>query len=107
MPGSNSGKRDVVILFDFRRYQDDIVRFADIASGAGATLIVFTDRWMSPASNAARLVFALPVAGPSIYDSALAPLMCIEALVAALARRIGAEAEARISRAQTLYDRLD
>lgn len=100
------GKRDIVIVFDFRRYQDDIVRFAQIAAEAGATLVLFTDRWMSPASGDAQFVFALPVASPSIYDSALAPLMCVEALVGALARRLGPDAAARIARAQGLYDRL-
>lgn len=104
--GLELGKRDVVIVFDFRRYQDDVISFAEIAAECGATLIVFTDRWMSPASTHAKYVFALPVAGPSIYDSALAPLMCVEALVAALARRLGPRAEQRIAMAQSLYDRL-
>lgn len=104
--GLELGKRDIVIVFDFRRYQDDIVRFSRIAAEAGATLIVFTDRWMSPACSDAHFVFALPVASPSIYDSALAPLMCVEAMVAALARKLGPDAEARIARAQGIYDRL-
>lgn len=99
-------KRDVLVVFDFRRYQGDIVDFARIAAEAGATLVLFTDRWMSPASGVAQFVFALPVASPSIYDSALAPLMCVEALVGALARKLGPDAEARIARAQGVYDRL-
>lgn len=100
------GKRDIVVVFDFRRYQDDLVVFAKLAAEAGATLVVFTDRWLSPASAQARYVFALPVASPSIYDSALAPLMYVEALVAALAHRLGPQAEKRIAEAQTLYDKL-
>lgn len=104
--GLELGRRDIVIAFDFRRYQDDVVRFAALAAEAGSTLVLFTDRWMSPASAQAHYVFALPIASPSIYDSALAPLMCVEALVAALARKLGAAAEARIARAQDLYRRL-
>lgn len=104
--GLELGKRDILIVFDFRRYQDDIVGFARIAAEAGSTLVLFTDRWMSPASSLAKFVFALPVASPSIYDSALAPLMCVEALVGALARKLGPDAAARIARAQDLYDRL-
>jgi DNA-binding MurR/RpiR family transcriptional regulator len=100
------GRRDVVIVFDFRRYQQNVVRFAEVVAETEATLIVFTDRWMSPASLHARHVFALPVAGPSVYDSALAPLMCIEAITSALARKLGSDAEARIAEAQSLYDRL-
>ena len=99
-------RRDVVIVFDFRRYQADVVRFAELAAEAGATVVLFTDRWMSPASAVAKFVFALPVASPSVYDSALAPLMCAEALVAALAKKLGPDAEARLARANALYDRL-
>ncbi|HZY67657.1 MAG TPA: MurR/RpiR family transcriptional regulator, partial [Devosia sp.] len=87
------GRRDVIVLFDFRRYQENIVRFAEVVAETDATLVVFTDRWMSPASLNARYVFSLPVASPSIYDSALAPLMCVEAVVASLARRLGQTAE--------------
>lgn len=100
------GRRDIVVLFDFRRYQQNLIHFAEIVAETEATLVVFTDRWMSPASMHARHVFTLPVAGPSLYDSALAPLMCVEALTSALAQRLGAKAEARMARSQTLYARL-
>jgi DNA-binding MurR/RpiR family transcriptional regulator len=100
------GRRDVVVVFDFRRYQDEIIRFAESVAAAGATLVVVTDTWRSPAASHARHVFALPVASPSIYDSALAPVMCVEAIVARLAERMGPKAAARIAEADRLYARL-
>lgn len=99
------GKGDVVVVFDFRRYQDDIIHFAERAREAGATLIVFTDKWLSPAARRARYVFALPVASPSVYDSALAPIMCVEAIVTRLAEHMGAKAGARIAEVDALYNR--
>ena len=100
------GKRDIVVVFDFRRYQEDVIRFAEHARAAGATVIVITDKWLSPAASHARYVFALPVASPSIYDSALAPVMCVEAIVARLADRMAKRAGDRIAEVETLYNRL-
>jgi DNA-binding MurR/RpiR family transcriptional regulator len=99
-------RRDIVVAFDFRRYQEEIVRFAEGAAAAGATLVVVTDKWRSPAASRARHVFALPVASPSVYDSALAPVMCVEAIVARLAERMGSRAAERIAEADRLYGRL-
>ncbi|MCB1446519.1 MAG: MurR/RpiR family transcriptional regulator [Rhizobiaceae bacterium] len=99
-------KRDVVIVFDFRRYQENIVNFAGLAADAGATLVVITDKWQSPCAKRAQHVLALPVASPSIYDSALAPILCVEALVALLAERLGPVTEEHTGRVDTLYRQL-
>lgn len=99
-------KRDVVIVFDFRRYQENIINFAGLAADAGATLVVITDKWQSPCAKRAQHVLALPVASPSIYDSALAPVMCVEALVALLAERLGPVTEQHTARVDTLYRQL-
>lgn len=99
-------KRDVVIVFDFRRYQENIVNFAGLAADAGATLVVITDKWQSPCAKRAEHVLALPVASPSIYDSALAPIMCVEALVALLAERLGDVTEEHTERVDALYRQL-
>ncbi len=42
------GPRDVLVAFDYRRYQHDTVRLAMIAKRQGATLIAFTDPYLSP-----------------------------------------------------------
>jgi DNA-binding MurR/RpiR family transcriptional regulator len=99
-------KKDIVVVFDFRRYQDNVIEFATIAREAEATLIVFTDKWQSPAAKLADHVFALPVAGPSVYDSALATVMCIEALISRLAEGLGNRAERRVARIEELHGRL-
>jgi len=99
-------KKDIVVIFDFRRYQDNVIEFAGLAHEAGATLVVFTDKWQSPAAKLAHHVFALPVAGPSVYDSALATVMCVEALISRLAERLGASAERRVARIEELHGRL-
>ncbi len=99
-------KRDVLVLLDFRRYQENLHEFARSARDAGATLVVVTDKWQSPCAGLAQHVFAIPVAGPSVYDSALAPVMCVEALTSRLAERIGERAKKRIASMEKLYERL-
>ncbi len=99
-------KHDIVIVFDFRRYQDDINQFAKLACRAGATLVVFTDQWQAPCCKYAQSVLALPVAGPSVFDSAIAPMVCVEALIAYLAELLENRAKECIEQAEWLYRQL-
>ncbi len=100
------GKRDVVFVFDFRRYQLNIRRFAQEAAATGASLVLFTDRWRSPCARHANHVLALPVASPSVFDSGLSALLCLEALIASLAERLDKTGERRIARIEALYGRI-
>jgi len=97
------GRRDIVVAFDFRRYQADVQSFVGKAAEAGAQVVLVTDRWQSPCAARAAHVLALPVASPSLFDSGLAPLMCLEALLARLAERLGDQGAARIARIEALY----
>ncbi len=56
------GSKDVLIVFDIRRYQDDVVRFSNEAAAQGADIVLFTDQWLSPIAAVARHVFALRTA---------------------------------------------
>ncbi|TIW72703.1 MAG: MurR/RpiR family transcriptional regulator, partial [Mesorhizobium sp.] len=48
------GKRDVLVIFDIRRYQDSLVRFAETAHQRGVQIVLFTDQWLSPIARFAR-----------------------------------------------------
>ena len=54
------GKRDVLLVFDIRRYQDSLVRFAEKAHQRGVQIVLFTDQWLSPIARFARHVVAGP-----------------------------------------------
>ena len=97
-------RRDIVVVFDFRRYQNRLETFAKHVSESGATIILVTDQWQSPIRKMADHVLAVPVESPSTFDSGLAPVMCIEALVDDVARKLEAQVAARISKFETLYD---
>lgn len=76
------GRRDLVIGFDYRRYQRDVVEFLAQSAGTGARVILFTDRWQSPAAAHAGLSFTCPVEVSSPYDTMVPALAQLEALVA-------------------------
>jgi DNA-binding MurR/RpiR family transcriptional regulator len=90
------GRRDVLMVFDIRRYQEDVVALAREAARRGATVICFTDRWLSPATRVARHVVAARCAVPSNWDSSLAILAVVEALLAKLTRETWESAKPRI-----------
>lgn len=92
------GRRDVVVAFDFRRYQDDTVEFGMIAKDQGATVILVTDPWLSPLAGRADVVIPCSVQAPSPFD-ALTPAMAVtEAMIAAIVDRLGDQPRERINR---------
>jgi DNA-binding MurR/RpiR family transcriptional regulator len=98
------GKRDVVVIFDIRRYADDIAAFAERAAKRGATVALFTDQWLSPVSRVARHVLPAHVVAPSVWDSSAGLLLLVEAVLAAVAQELGAAARNRLSAIETLRE---
>ncbi|TIT29300.1 MAG: MurR/RpiR family transcriptional regulator, partial [Mesorhizobium sp.] len=82
------GKRDIVVLFDIRRYQADIIKTARIASQKGCTVVLFTDQWMSEASEVATHVFRARVGTSSPWDSLLGLNAIVETVALSLDRRL-------------------
>ncbi|MBN8999691.1 MAG: MurR/RpiR family transcriptional regulator, partial [Rhizobiales bacterium] len=79
-------RRDVVMLFDIRRYSADLLVFAEQAAARGAAVVLVTDQWMSPISRVARHVLPAHVAAPSVWDSGAGLLLIAEALLAEVAK---------------------
>ena len=96
------GKRDVVVLFDIRRYSPDLAAFAERAIERGATIVLVTDQWLSPISRVAAHVLPAHVAVPSIWDSSGGLVLIVEATLAALARELGPKARDRLATLEKL-----
>ena len=77
-------RKDVVVAFDYRRYQRDTVRFGVTAKQQGAKVVLFTDPWLSPLASSADVVLQTSVTAPSPFDSLVPAMALVEALVAAL-----------------------
>jgi DNA-binding MurR/RpiR family transcriptional regulator len=99
------GRRDVLAVFDYRRYQRDTISFAQRASEQGARIILFTDPWKSPIAALADITIAAPVEVTSPYDSMVPALAQIEALIAALVARVERQAKGRIKHLEDLRRR--
>jgi DNA-binding MurR/RpiR family transcriptional regulator len=96
------GSRDVLFLIDIRRYQDDLVDLAAEAAKRKVTTILLTDQWLSPVARTARHVLPARVAVPSAWDSNVALMALIEALIAEVTSRRGPESRARMAAIEAL-----
>jgi DNA-binding MurR/RpiR family transcriptional regulator len=84
------------VVFDYRRYQPDTIECARLAAGRGCSVVLFTDPWLSPASAFSRQVLVTSVETVGPFDSLVGAMAVVEALVAAVLRRLGPRAEARM-----------
>ncbi len=98
----DAGRRDVLVAFDYRRYQRDTIQAARVAAGRGAAVVLFTDPWLSPASASARCVLVTSVSTVAPFDSLVGAMALVEALVAAVLARAGEQAQVRMRRLEGL-----
>jgi DNA-binding MurR/RpiR family transcriptional regulator len=90
------GRRDIVILFDIRRYQGDIVTTARLAAERGCTIILFTDQWLSEAAEVSTHVFRAKVDALSPWDSLLGLNAIVETIAFALDVRLWSVVQPRL-----------
>ena len=63
------GRKDVIVAFDIRRYQEDVIALCETAARQGATVVLLTDPWLSPIARVASHVLPAHVTAPSNWDS--------------------------------------
>ena len=100
-------RRDVVILFDIRRYQADTIRTAEIAKARGAVVALLTDQWMSEAAEVADLVFRARVDVLSPWDSLVGLIALVEAIALSIDSRQWPVARARFETIEALRSKLE
>jgi DNA-binding MurR/RpiR family transcriptional regulator len=83
-------KGDVLVVFDYRRYQADTIESARVASSQSCNVILFTDPWLSPASAFARQVIVTSVYTIGPFDSLVGAMAVVEGVVAAVLSRLRA-----------------
>lgn len=96
------GRNSVVLVFDVRRYQDDVVDFARLAARNRASVVLLTDPWLSPAARVASHVISFPIASPSIFDVLTGGMAVADALLGAVAQRCGEAGRDRMERLEAL-----
>jgi DNA-binding MurR/RpiR family transcriptional regulator len=96
------GRSSVLVVFDVRRYQPDVIEFAAAASRRGATVVLLTDPWRSPAARSADHVIDFPVDAPSVFDVLTLGMAMAEAIVGAAADRLGEAGRQRVGTLEEL-----
>jgi DNA-binding MurR/RpiR family transcriptional regulator len=95
-------RRDVVVAFDYRRYQRDTVEFGRRAAAQGARLVLFTDHLLSPLAGDADAVLVSTIDTGSPFSVMSPALAAVETVLVSVVDRLGGAPQARMER----YDEL-
>lgn len=98
---------DLLVVFDYRRYDPATVRLATAVADGGATVILFTDPWLSPVAEVAHVVLPSRVESPSPFDSLIGGLALVEALIAQVTELLDESGRARVEQAELIRAALD
>lgn len=90
------GKRDLLVVFDYRRYQSDVVSFAQQAKERGVSILLFTDVWLSPISDIADLTMVAAIDANSPFDTLATAVAQMETVFAHALEGHGAGVRKRI-----------
>lgn len=96
---------DVLVVFDVRRYQQEMLKLAGMARDRGAVVVLFTDQWGSPVARHAEHAFHVRIEAPSAWDSSVVTLFVVEALIAAVQDADWQETRSRMKLLDELFDR--
>lgn len=74
--------KDIFVTMDLRRYQPSLLQLArQVTSHARASVVLLTDKWLSPIAEHATEVVPLPIENGSAWDSYLGAVTCCEAII--------------------------
>jgi len=95
-------KGDVLVVFDYRRYQADSIESARLVSAQGVDVVLFTDPWLSPVSAFAQQVLVTSVETLGPFDSLVSATAVVEAVVSSVLTRLGHRAQSRMQSLERL-----
>lgn len=100
----NMKEGDILVVFDIRRYENDILRLVEMAKERGVIVILFTDQWGSPVIEHATHNLLSRIEVPSAWDSSVVILFVVEAAIAAIQTESWQETKDRMHALENLYD---
>lgn len=98
------GPEDVLIAISFPRYSQITITAAQFARDRGAGIIAVTDNDLSPTYQMADAALLAPCEMISFVDSMVAPVSILNALVVALAGRMGADVSATFGELEDIWN---
>lgn len=97
-------ERDVLVVFDIRRYEPSIQQFAEVAHAQGVEVVLLTDRWVSPSAGVAQHILTSHIEVPSAWDTLVPMVALVEALLSAIQDRNWQETRDRLTRMESFYE---
>jgi DNA-binding MurR/RpiR family transcriptional regulator len=99
----DAGRSSVFVVFDYRRYDDEVIEFGRRAAAAGAAVVLMTDTYLSPLASAATVLLTCSVEGPAPFITLTPALAQVEALVGSAVERAGSPLRRRLERFDALH----
>ncbi len=96
---------DVLVILDVRRYQNDLLKLAEIAASRDVNIILLTDQWRSPIAHHAKWTFNNRIEVPSAWDSTAALLVLMETMIADIQKSLWDTTSERMQDLEGLFDR--
>jgi DNA-binding MurR/RpiR family transcriptional regulator len=94
--------RDVLVVFDFRRYQAETIAFCQVAKARRVNIILFTDLDLSPIADFADAVIPVTVETTTPTDTLAVAIAATDALLSRLVKKLGPQATKRMAMLETL-----
>lgn len=98
------GPEDVLIAISFPRYSQITITAVQFARDRGAGIIAVTDNDLSPTCQMADAALLAPCEMISFVDSMVAPVSILNALVVALANRMGTDVSATFGELEDIWN---
>ncbi|MCU1454561.1 MAG: hypothetical protein JWN46_2707 [Acidimicrobiales bacterium] len=95
---------DALLVLDLPRYDRWLLEVVDHAVDRGARLIALTDSGLAPVAARADLAFTVAGGGTGPFDSHVAALALLEALVAGVAAKLRGPAAQQLDRIESAWD---
>ncbi|MEQ9643244.1 MAG: MurR/RpiR family transcriptional regulator [Alphaproteobacteria bacterium] len=96
------GRRDTIFVVDFRRYQPDVISFAEAASARGARIVLLTDPWLSPIADCADHILVVDIAVRSPLDTLVTAQALIERILLGCIEALGDGARLRMKQLEVV-----
>ncbi|MGY6549929.1 MAG: MurR/RpiR family transcriptional regulator [Roseinatronobacter sp.] len=96
--------RDILVVFDIRRYDPSVLQFAEMARSQGVEIILLTDFWVSPVAQQAQHILTSRVEVPSAWDTIVPLVGLVEALLSAIQERNWQDTRARLDQMERFYE---
>ena len=98
------GPEDVMIAISFPRYSKVTMNTVKFAQDRGASIIAVTDNELSPVYQMSDAALLAPCEMISFVDSMVAPLSLINALLVALAHRMGTDVSTTFAELEDIWN---